>query len=85
MKRNVQKIWAMASILFGMGSALVAFQNFVPNDRFQGPDTSDIYMNTALTDALQQQEKERRQHVKLHPQPEQPKPEVSQANPTLTK
>jgi len=85
MKRNVQKIWALGSIVFGMGSALMAFQNFVPNDTVRGPDTSDIYMNTALTDALQQQEKERRQQVKLHPQPQEPKPEISQSNPTLTK
>ncbi len=65
-KVNMQKAWAVGIIVGFMGTAVLGFQNFVPHDPFRGHDTGDIYMNTALTDALKQAEKERRTKS-LHP------------------
>jgi hypothetical protein len=59
-KLNLQRRWATFSIFVGMTGAFVMFQNFAPHDSFAGHDTSDLYMNSALTDALRDQKREER-------------------------
>jgi hypothetical protein len=59
-KPGFQRILITTSIFVGMTGAFVMFQNFAPHDSFAGHDTRDLYMNSALTDALRDQKREER-------------------------
>lgn len=61
-KFNSRKILLTISLLSGLGLVAIAFQNFTPHDPFQNQDAKDLFLNGALTQALENAEKEHKQN-----------------------
>jgi len=55
---NFRKIKMIGALIGIMTSLMFVFQNFVPYEPFTGHDGRDLYLNGALTDALEDAEKE---------------------------
>lgn len=62
-KINMRKITMTGSMIAAIGCIAVAFQNFMPHEALTGHDTRDLFLSGALTEAVEEAEKENSANV----------------------
>lgn len=61
-KFNKRKVAITLSLLAALGSVAIAFQNFTPHEPFKNQDAKDLFLNGALTEALEDASKEHQEN-----------------------